>query len=273
MVVGFETGCLAGLLLLGRRSWLSMPWSGLRPWLRVTPAEDAIAACVWIAALGCAIWLTGSTLIYVIARASAAPALIRAVEWMTLPAIRRVTERALGLVLVAATVTATPVLADPPLSFIAVVDRDGTLLPPGLAGPLPVGSERSAGSAGPPLLTNSQEPPTALVSASPGAVQVRSGDNLWVICRRHLTSALGRLPANEEVAPYRRQVIAHNQPHLISGHRSDLPGRSYQTAPRRLKFAVLRILPNDTSGGGDPSVTGRSRVGAGRQPGTQLNLM
>jgi hypothetical protein len=221
MVVGFESGCLAGLLLLGRRPWLRIRWSGLGAWLRATPAEDAIAACVWFAAVGGAIWLTGSTLIYVIARASRVPALIRSVEWMTLPTIRRAIERTLGPVLVAATMTATPVLAEPPPSFVVVVDRDGTLLPPGLVGPLPAHSETSAGAAGPagpPLLTNSQEPPTAVVEASTEAVKVRSGDNLWVICRRHLTGALGRLPANDEIAPYWRQVIARNQPHLISGN-------------------------------------------------------
>jgi nucleoid-associated protein YgaU len=188
-----------------------------------------------LAALGCAIWLTGSTLIYVIARASRVPLLIRSVEWMTLPAIRRVTERALGLVLVAATMTATPVLAAPPPPFITVVDRDGSLLPPGLAGPLPVGIDRSAssaGSAGPPLLTNSQDPPTDLVGASMEAVHVRSGDNLWVICRRHLTGGLGRLPANEEIAPYWRQVIARNQSSLISGN-ADLiyPGEVIELPP------------------------------------------
>lgn len=47
---------------------------------------------------------------------------------------------------------------------------------------------------------------------------VRSGDNLWIICRRHLTDALGRPVTNEEIAPLWRRVIAHNQPNLISGN-------------------------------------------------------
>ena len=99
LVLGIEAAALIGLLHLGRRPWLRIDWSDLGTWLRVTPTEDALAALVWLAALGCVVWLTGSTLLYLVARASRVPALIRSVEWMTLPAIRRVTEGALAAVL------------------------------------------------------------------------------------------------------------------------------------------------------------------------------
>ena len=158
-VVGFEIGCLGGLFLLGQQPWLRIRWSDWGTWVRITPTEDAIAAFVWLAAVACAIWLTGSTLVYAVARASRVPALIRSVEWMTLPAIRRVTERALGAVLVAATMTATPVRAEPPPPFFAVVDHDEPLLPPGLTGPVSPGPEQNADPAGSTGVPHPEEPP------------------------------------------------------------------------------------------------------------------
>jgi hypothetical protein len=214
-VVGFEIGCLGGLFLLGQQPWLRIRWSDWGTWVRITPAEDAIAAFAWLAAVACAIWLMGSTLVYTVARVSRVPALIRSVEWMTLPAIRRVTDRVLAAVLVAATMTATPVRAEPPPPVLAVVDQDGPWLPPGLTGPASPGPGRNAGPTGVP---DPGKPPAAAVEAAAEVVQVRSGDNLWVISRRHLTGALGRVPASDEIAPYWRQVIARNRPHLLSGN-------------------------------------------------------
>ena len=217
-VVGFEIGCLGGLFLLGKQPWLRIRWSDWGAWVRLTPTEDAIAAFVWLAAVACALWLTGSTLVYAVARASRVPALIRSVEWMTLPAIRRVTERALGAVLVAATMTATPVWAEPPPPFLAAVDHDEPLLPPGLIGPVSPVPEQNPDPAGSTGVPHREEPPDAGVEATTEVVKVRSGDNLWVISRRHLTGALGRLPADDEIAPYWREVIDRNRPHLISGN-------------------------------------------------------
>ena len=217
-VVGFEIGCLGGLFLLGQQPWLRIRWSDWGTWVRITPAEDAIAAFAWLAAAACAIWLTGSTLVYTVARASRVPALIRSVEWMTLPPIRRVTERVLGAVLVAATMTATPVRAEPPPPFLAAVDHDEPLLPPGLTGPVSPVPERNADPAGSTGVPDPGKPPAAGVEAAAEVVQVRSGDNLWVISRRHLTGALGRVPGNDEIAPYWREVIARNRPHLLSGN-------------------------------------------------------
>ena len=218
MAVGFETGALVGLVHLGRRPWLHIQWSELGRWLRVTPTEDALAAMIWLLTLGCVIWLAGSSLIYIAARASRAPAVLLSVQWMTLPALRRVTDRALGAFLVASTVAATPVRADPPPPVIVVVDAEGTLLPPGIVGRLPETPMDRVGpidSTVPPQPALPYEIPAA--EGRPAVVTVRAGDNLWVLCRRHLSAVLGRRPTNEVIARYWRSVIAHNQPNLISG--------------------------------------------------------
>lgn len=219
VLVGFEAGALVLLLYLGRRPWLKIRWSQLGTWLRVTPPEDAIAALIWLAALGCVIWLTGSTLLHLAARASQMPGLINSVEWMTLPAIRRVTEGALAAMLATSTMPVTPAWADPPPPVVLVVDPDGALLPPGLTGPAPEEPQEAGSESGVPPLPPLPHEIRADVDESPSNnVVVQDGDNLWTMSRRHLTAALGQRPTNQEIAPYWRQVIAQNQPHLISGN-------------------------------------------------------
>ncbi|MDR9452150.1 MAG: hypothetical protein RI637_13150, partial [Acidimicrobiia bacterium] len=124
-VIGLEGAALVWLLQLGNLPWLRIDWSNLSIWLRVTPAEHALAAMVWLAALGCAIWLAVSTLLYLAARASRVPALIRSIGWMTLPAIRKVSEGALAALLVTSTIAAGPVWAQAPSPVVVVVDEGG----------------------------------------------------------------------------------------------------------------------------------------------------
>lgn len=49
--------------------------------------------------------------------------------------------------------------------------------------------------------------------AGPDTVVVRKGDHLWKIAERHLTEKASSTP----VAPYWREVVSHNEPHLRSG--------------------------------------------------------
>lgn len=217
-VIGLEGAALIWLLQLGNLPWLRIDWSNLSIWLRVTPAEHALAAMVWLAALGCAIWLAVSTLLYLAAGASRVPALIRSIGWMTLPAIRKVSEGALAALLVTSTIAAGPVRAQAPSPVVVVVDEGDALLPPGFVG---LGREMIEG-AGPQAETRVPPLPTLPHEANPPGVApvlvtVQTGDNLWALSRRHLTDLLDRHPTNQEIAPYWRQVIAHNQPHLISG--------------------------------------------------------
>lgn len=48
-------------------------------------------------------------------------------------------------------------------------------------------------------------------------VVVVRGDHLWKISARHLDGVLGRPPANREIVPYWREVIAGNADRLRSG--------------------------------------------------------
>ncbi len=217
--VGSQTLALFALLSVGQPPRLRVLWSDFGTWIQITPAEDAIATAIWLAAVGCIIWLIGSTLLYLFARASRIPMLIRSVEWMTLPMVRRATERALGTILVAATLAAVPVGADPPPPAVVTIDDGGALLPPGVTGQLPEApgdAFLSDGRTVPALPLPSGGDPMHDGEVSPAKVTVKSGDNLWLMCRRHLVRELGRRPTNGEIAPYWRKVIARNQPDLIS---------------------------------------------------------
>ena len=70
----------------------------------------------------------------------------------------------------------------------------------------------------PPLQTLPYEAEPIAEDARPAMITVRTGDNLWTMSRRRLAEVLDRRPDNQEIAPYWRRVIAHNQPNLISGN-------------------------------------------------------
>lgn len=228
-VLALQAGTLAWLVQLGGRPFLRIDWSDLGTWLRVTPTEDALVAAIWLVAVICAGWVNASTLLYIAARLSRIPAFVRSVEWMTLPAIRKVGEGALAALMVTTTAIPTPVraLESPPV--VVVVDDEGRFLPPGVTLPdvdqvpplpaLPIESQPSR-----PLLPREGIAPEpvrpgriAHQQAGPVQVTVQIGDNLWTMSRRHLTTQSGTRPTNEEIAPYWRRVIELNRTSLISG--------------------------------------------------------
>jgi hypothetical protein len=232
IVAALEVGALIWVGGVARNRWLRIDWSDLGRWMRINPTEDVIAAFVWVAVLGCAIWLTGSSMLYAMAYASRIRALIRSVGWVTLPAVRTASERVLGAILVASTLAAPVGAAE--RAPVVVVDSDGFLLPPGLETEVPADIRDPVGgiSPGDPIPASSVGSPVPIAAAAQTAVTVQSGDDLWAISRRHLSGLLGRRPANAETAPYWRQVVAHNRPGLISGN-PDLiyPGELIELPP------------------------------------------
>lgn len=130
-VISASGGGVMALHRLGERPYFHIDWSGLGGWLAVTAPEDALVAGVRVLALGLAWWVLGSTVLYVAARATRLPAALRAVEWATLPAVRRLADRAVAVTLASSTVlgAGAPAVAadrDTPavLSTAAVVQVD-----------------------------------------------------------------------------------------------------------------------------------------------------
>ena len=217
-VLGFEAGAMVWLFALGRRPWLQIRWSELGTWIKRTAPEDAVAALIWLGALACVIWLSGSTLLHLAAQATRVPALIRSVEWITLPAIRKVTEGACAAILATSMMTTVPVWADAPPPVVALEGIDGTILPPGISR-LPEPATLPDPEDKVPQLLLPREI-RAELEREPGLdeIVVEAGDNLWSMSRRHLITVFGRVPTNQEITPYWRRVIARNQPNLISGN-------------------------------------------------------
>ena len=98
---------------LGEHPRLRIEWSALELWLQVSPLEDVVAAILRLLGLTVAYWLLLSTAVYLLARMTRLPALIGAVEWATLPVVRRAADRAVALALVGSSFAgpAAPALA------------------------------------------------------------------------------------------------------------------------------------------------------------------
>ena len=88
LVLG-EVLVVVGLHALARLDAFRIPRSDFGAWLERSPFEDVLGAVLLLVALALAYWLLVSTLAYCIASASGRPRLIRVVDWLTLPPIRR----------------------------------------------------------------------------------------------------------------------------------------------------------------------------------------
>jgi hypothetical protein len=237
VLASFEVLSIVVLHRLGRLNWLQIGWADLAAWLETTTAQDAVAAAVRVVALVLAYWITASTAAYVLARVSRFPGAVRAVEWATLPAIRRVVDGALAMTLTAASIAgaAVPALAqDPAPVVIEVEGRGGPLpdiaTPSGDVSPTtspdattaPLGPQRAGWSPTPAGLPDDEPrpaPPAASAERELATTrEVRRGDNLWTISATHLETITGRRDlGTSEVARYWRRVVEHNRPSLRSG--------------------------------------------------------
>lgn len=198
------------------------------------PSEPALAAALRLIGLGIGYWLAGSTVLYLIARASRIPAGLRAVRWITLGPIRRVVDGvAAGAVAVSLTMPLSAwALASPsyvpvpagdspgatttaatelPTSTSTSIEVEATLAPDPLYMPVtPAGQ----------LFGENSERVLGADAASPGMaieVIVLPGEDMWKLAEDHLATLLGRQPTDSETAPYWLQVIGANLNRIRSG--------------------------------------------------------
>lgn len=240
---------------LGSLDWLRVDFGDLDGWLRRTRAEDALAAVLRYVALAGGYWLLGSTLVYLLARISGSVRMIDRTSILTLPAVRRATDRlVVGTIAVSAlagpAVAVTNVWGDrqPAVEVIDPIEtRLGTTAP--AVEPVvdlrPLEEADEEVSTPPVRLGPSLDRPGAepAITISDGAhleVVVTEGDHLWALAERRISSTLGRPAADHEVAPYWRDVVSSN-PEIRSGNPDVIyPG----------EVIVLPPLPGD-SGTGD----------------------
>ena len=122
-IVGGASAAIVVLHQLGNDPVFSADPADLWTWLGEVSPEVAFLGLGRWAALGLSYWIAGSTLLYTAARASQIPRLIRSVEWIALPAVRRLSERVVAVSLTVSTLTtagaSVAVAADPPGSDLA----------------------------------------------------------------------------------------------------------------------------------------------------------
>ena len=191
-LLGFEAVAVAALHRAGRPQWARVDWADLPGWLETVPAEDAVIAVLRLAALAAAYWLLGSTVLYLVARITQLPALVRGVQWATLPGVRGVVDKVVAASIVGPMMLGTAAPAMAADAGVAVqVQIPST----------PDGTP-------PPTLRRAPTPPPAQPAS--GEYVVVKGDNLWRISARKV--------GNRNVAPYWRKVIETNRPRLRSGN-------------------------------------------------------
>lgn len=226
-LLAIEAALVSGLHALARLDGFGVRGSDLDSWLSAAPSEDAVAAAVLLVALVIAYWLLISTVGYACAIASGRPRLTRAVQLVTVPAIRRLTGRALAISIAVASVTGSfsPAIADGTDPTVAVVEvgPDGQLRPPGTAPEekspvLPPHLDRAPLGADPRIVEvpSVADQPAGAVAHT---VTVRRGDHMWSLAEQHLGRVLGRTDLGDhEVARYWVAVIDANRSTIRSGN-------------------------------------------------------
>ena len=225
-LAAFEAAAIALLHELGSLRWMQVPWNDIAMWLDLAPLEDVVAASLRTVALGIAYWMAGSSALYLVARATRVPGLIRATAWATLPPIRRVIDRAVAVTVTTAALVApiAPALADeaPPTTepIIYQISEQGVPTPvnPPPVDPTHVAPPGTAGGGYTPNPAGGVEVGADPTVAGETFYEVVRGDNLWTISAAHLAAATPQRDVEpSEISVYWRSVIVLNTPQLRSG--------------------------------------------------------
>jgi hypothetical protein len=226
----FESSTIAGLHGLGSLPWFGVRWGGLLS--RGTRVDDAVASGLRYVALALAYWLMFSTALYLGARLTRLPTALRAVQWATLPFIRRTVDRMLAVSLTFGTLVApTQALAQTPPSPveqvylptpagfdesdtpIVVVEGD-IIIPPGAALPQPSPHEETTVEEDP---TQGVGPPVGVAFERSKEHEVVAGESLWSIAEAQVRRSSGVEPAASDTVVYWLELLAANRDHLTSG--------------------------------------------------------
>ncbi len=127
-LVGGSVAAIVALHRLAAEPMFAVEWHRLWVWLGEHTVERVLLGLGRAAALVLAYWIAVSSVLYTAARASGVPRLVRSVEWLALPAVRRVAERVVAVSLTFST------LAIPGVAMAATAEPAG----PEPSDPLPV---------------------------------------------------------------------------------------------------------------------------------------
>ncbi len=165
-VIAVEALAVVALHRLGNVPGFSPDWSNLGGWLATVSPEDAIATTLRLVALVLAWWLLITTILYALGRLAGLVGLVRAVEWATLPMVRRLADRAAALSLAVMTVATPAVAVMAPIPTVEPKSASQTAEDPILAPPLPQ----------PPHITRVSQPGTSDPALPPPVPLPQSGE-------------------------------------------------------------------------------------------------
>jgi nucleoid-associated protein YgaU len=224
-LVALEVAAIPLLRGSGDGAPAGIDWRHLGRWATDTAPEDAVVAVVRLLGMGLAAWLLASTVLYLLARLTRAPALVRRVSWATIPAVRRIVDAAVAASVFGGAVlgphpAGAQVVAPPPI--VVELNTTTTSAPAHRYVPVPAGDRlapvpTTARPAPQPAATTTIEAPT--MPAAQRAAHVHSvvaGDNLWTIAAAELSRQTGRT-AEADIRDYWLQVIDANRSRLLSG--------------------------------------------------------
>ena len=228
-----------GLHYLGGVSELRLDWSDPIRWLSEAEPEAALAATLRQVGLVIGYWITISTSLYALAAGNRRIAPPRLVRLITLPGIRRLVDRAMATALTATIIVGPmqPALAEepppPPPAAAFDINTDGVPIPiirlveqPSIDEPAeqPTAASNAGVPAVQPLVPPTPQAVSPARASTPVAAAttshrtataytVATGDSLWVIAERQLSST----DDLDTVSAYWRQLMAANSTTLRSG--------------------------------------------------------
>lgn len=219
-------------------SWLPEPGEILS-----APPEEAIYGAVWLLSVAVTVWVAFSTILSVFAYATRLPTAIRAVEWMTVPPIRRLARRSAALLMAIGSLSMAPVSGAtelPPVPFLVTADQQvgsdtqptefAYETPKSIATPAPHRVREDTSDR--PAQRINYETPTGIATPAPHRAGqgtsdrpaasvcyiVRPGDDMWSITDVYLTRQEDKPPSVARITEVWREVIDLNRNRIRSGN-------------------------------------------------------
>lgn len=230
--------CEGALVWILHRAGTLAPtdWVNFPVWVRFTPLDQMVVAGARTLSLGLAYWLLVSSLLLGLGTVARLPALIRSVEWATLPVVRTSARRIVAFTMATATTAPVGFLITPTTltSHASVIHEDDAATDPGDRGTsgvslaptgliVPTGATVDA-----PRSVSGSVPTPRLAqlrfSPKEGTYEVRSGDSLWSIAEDVIDPVPPSGTTGEETtASYWVRLVDLNRDRL----RSDNPDLIY----------------------------------------------
>jgi len=156
---------------------------------------------------------------------------VRAVDAVTLPPVRRLVRAAVGVSVAAGTFTGTApagASTDPPVPVMRRLGDDAPVMVQTTRAAEPVPPEPAPTPPSAPAVDPTLAPAAPAARAAP-AIEwtVRPGDHFWRIAEEVLATQLHRAPADGETDPYWRRLVTANRDRLADRENADLlfPGQ------------------------------------------------